>query len=413
MQNSTKPKATPSNTTIDTKNAAGDADTKSITTIDIANDLTTRMAIDVAKVIAKDVAKIVVKESMKKAVKEADVETKFPPPSERLQRIAAPNAISYVSLYNNYSNVLKPEKKLHLEEKISDIRKYSQVIADEWKILIVDKTNGINRNQAAQLQMKIMECVNSYVATAAPPATSPIASNVTAPPPSPAPPQPSKLLSRQLSTSSTQPPTDPTNANAPAPNPQVPRLLEMTYVFKCLKVVCIDEFTVNWLKNIVANLSPPPWKGAKLEVTSMSFYSTASTLTSTMLNNRAPKTNQTEGLAKFFIPHTAQKLNFNEIVQRIDLCNATISTSSWKKYKEESDERGMLYYVAMSNDCLKEIRKLDCRLYYLIGILKIVIVRENIVVGVDNKVSRIDRSEILKNRAERAETRKKERGKFK
>lgn len=381
------------------------------------NENTDTVARDVAKrvaqMIAKEIARTVVKETIRKAVKEADIKEKFPQPSERLQKISEASAIKYVSLYNNYGNVLKPEKKLQLEETIADIRKYSHIIADDYKVLVVDQFNGINRNQAAQLQMKIMECVESYVNAncianpetpanpAAPPNTAARTSTIT-----PAPAPPNTASSTNLGTN-TMPETN--AAQVQITKVEYPRFLEMSYVFKCLKIVCVDEFTVKWLKNIIGHLSPSPWKGARLEVTPMSTYSMTSTvLTSTMLNKRTPEQKQQDGRAKFFVPHSKQKLEFDDIMKRIQMCNPSITTDSWTNLKEETVTNGTVYYVSISNDCLKEIRNLNCRLFYFIGILKIVLLDDN--VRIKTGKSKIDRSRMERSRIER---RKIERSKFK
>lgn len=275
--------------------------------------------------LAKNIATEVVQTTIKKTVKEIITKEKFPQPSKRLQRIAEPSMTSYVNLYNNYRNVLKPEKVLRIEEKMADLRKYSQVISDDLKILIVDKVNGINQNQAEQLQIKIMECLDSYV-----------------------------------------------NSNSK----QIPRFLETSYAFKCVKFVCADEFTVSWLKDIIGHLSPPPWKGARLEVTLMSAYS----IFSSMSQKRQPKSK--EGRIKFVIPITTKKVEFVEVAKRIEMCNPPIKANSWKKLKEEIGRNGTLYYVSIDNDCLKEIRKKEDRLFYLLGTIKITILDENEVIDV-------------------------------
>lgn len=385
------------------ENGPGEPD--SISIISKVNDTDTvakDVAKKVAKMIAKEVARTLVKETIRKAVKEADIKEKFPQPSERLQKISEASAIKYVSLYNTYSNVLQPEKKLQLEETIADIRKYSHTIADDYKILVVDQFNGINRNQAAQLQMKIMECVESYVnsnsiaKTAAPPNTAARASTIT---PAPAPPNTGNNANTASSTNLVT-----TNTKV-----EYPRFLEMSYVFKCLKIVCVDDFTVKWLKNIIGHLSPSPWKGARLEVTPMSTYSMTSTiLTSTMLNKRTPEQKQTDGRAKFFVPHTTQNLEFDDIIKRIEMCNPSITTDSWKNLQEETVANGTVYYVSISNDCLKEIRNLNCRLFYFIGILKIVLLDDNVQIKTGK--SKINRSRMERSRIEK---RKIERSKFK
>lgn len=265
------------------------------------------------------------KDTIRKAIKEIVTKERFPPPSTRLQRIAEPSMTSYVNLYNNYRNVLHPEKVLRLEEKMSDMRKYSQMIRDDLKILIVDKVNGISQQQAQLLQLKIMEYLDNYINT----------------------------------------------------NPEkVPRFLETAYTFRCIKIVCADEFTLKWLKQIIVNLSPPPWKGARLEVTLMSSYSMLSTM-SRKQSSYKPKPK--EGQVRFIIP-TTTKVEFAEVAKRIGMCNPPIKTDSWKKLKEEKMKNSTVYYVSMSNDCIDEIRSKGNRLFYLLGSIKIKTLNENEVI---------------------------------
>lgn len=275
--------------------------------------------------IAKELATEIIKDTIRKALKEIVTKERFPPPSDRLQRIAEPSMISMANLYKNYRNVLNPEKVLRLEEKMSDLRKYSQTIRDDLKILIVDNISGITQQQAEQLQMKIMEYLDNYVKT----------------------------------------------------NPEkIPKFLESSYTFRCLKIVCADEFTLKWLKQFIVNLSPQPWKGAQLEVTLMSSYSILSTISM----KHSTKQRSKEVRVKFVIPTTIKKVEFAEVVTRLQLCNPPIKTDNWKKLKEEGVKNGTLYYVSMSNDSFEEIKNRGYRLFYLLGSIKITVLNENEVI---------------------------------
>lgn len=281
------------------------------------------LPIDIAKTVQTVVAEIattVVAETVKQVVKDIHVKERFPQPSKRLQRIAQPNMTSYISLYNNHRNVLKPAKIREIEEKMADIRKYSKVIADDLKVLIVDKINGIDQKQAQKLQMKIMESLETTVAV--------------------------------------------------EKSDQFPRFLETSYDHKCIKIVCADEFTVKWLKDMIAKL-PPSRTGAKLEVTTMSFYLNPSTKP-----KKPYKLKPKVGRVKFFIP-TKKKVDFEEVIKRIEVCNQPIQTDSWKKLKEETTGKGIWYYVSMSKQSLDEIRNKNFSLFYLLGTIKIIPLNED------------------------------------
>lgn len=389
----------PSNTTVTTN---------SNSTVDL------NVVVDIATQIANELATTVVKETIKKAVKEIQIQEKFPKPSIRLQRIAEPSMTSYLNLYNNHRSVLKPDKILRLEEKLSDIRKYSQVISDELKILIVDKINGITQSQGTQLQMKVMESLEAYVAT--------------------------------------------------NPDKEIPKFLETSYSFKCVKMVCADQFTVKWLTDIITGLSPPPWQGARLEVTQMSMYSiysapapskraikmrprevrvkfgipnvvavvdpSAMTYTSTSsttttgqaaATSQAPTTGQVpataQGATTGQVPPAGQaqtatattqpsatgqrtltaaapiKVPFDEVKKRIAMCNPPIKTDSWKELMTEEKNKLTMYYVVINSDCLEEIRNNGNRLFYLLGTIKILPLNEtdqiacNAVLNKKNKLT--------------------------
>lgn len=210
------------------------------------------VVVDIATTIASELATKVVDETVKKAVKQIERQEKFPQPSTRLQRIAEPSMTSYVNLYNNHRSVLKPDKVHRLEQKVADIRKYSEIISDDLKVLIVDKANGITQSQASILQNKIKESLETYVA-----------------------------------------------ANK---DKEVPRFLETSYAFMCVKVVCANEFTVQWLTDIISKLQPPPWTGAKLQVTVESSYS----MFSAVSTRRAVKPKPRPGRIKFAVPHPVE-----------------------------------------------------------------------------------------------------------
>lgn len=317
-----------------------------LSTLDLA-------ALDVVKSLAVGLAKKVVNEAIVKVVKEILVREKFPQPSTHLQRLAEPSMKSYINLYNDHRRVLKPERLLRVEQKLSDMHKYSQVIADHLKVLIVDRMNGITASQGSQLKIAIMQCLEKHVGA---------------------------------------------NQNKP-----VPRFLETSYNFKCLKVVCADEESLQWLKEKVPPLKP--WPGARLEVALMSKYSVYSTVST----KRKPKAMPNEGVGrlKFAIPNSsaataaggkapvaanganapagtsgtdpaaaaaaaaAEAAEFDEISKQIELHNTPMKVAGWKELRREDKGPYTIYFVSMENDCIEEIKKKGNRLFYKLGTIKV------------------------------------------
>ncbi len=289
-------------------------------TIDIVLDVSTELAYQLATA--------VLKESIKKAVKEILNKEKFPKPSSRLRRIAEPSMTSYLNLYNNHRSVLTPDKVRRLEQKMADIRNYSQVISDDLKILIVDKSRGITQNQANQLKLKVMECLDQWVTV--------------------------------------------------NPDQEIPRFLDATYALNCLKVVCANAYTVDWLKNVITSLNTP-WEGAQLEATLMSTYSTYLTVP----KKRSPKFRQKECRVKFAIPKTEKKVSFDEIKKRLEMCNPPMKTDGWKELNKDERDKSTIYYVSINNECLKAIETKGNRLFYLLGTIKIARLNENEEIACD------------------------------
>lgn len=300
---------------------------------------------DIGAALAIGLAQKVLKEAVVKVVKEVVQKEKFPQPSANLQRLAEPSMKSYINLYNDHRSVLKPDKLLRLEQKLSDMQKYSQIISDDLKVLIVDKIKGITASQASLLQIEIMQCLEKYIGA---------------------------------------------NQDKPVPN-----FLETSYNFKCVKVVCADENSLNWLKQTVPPLTP--WPGARLEVTLMSKYSVYSTVS----RKRTAKTMPTEGVGlgrlKFAIPNsnvtkatTGQNApaavdTFTEIAKQIELRNAPIKVKDWKELHREDKGAYTIYFVSMDLDCIEELRKKGNRLFYKLGTIKVAPWNKNDELGYKKK----------------------------
>lgn len=300
---------------------------------DAAKQVAKDVAKEVAKQVAKEVANSVVKNAVKNAMKEVDIIEKFPPTSSRLQQISQPSMISYINLYNNHRHVLKPEKVLRLKETITDFRKYSQVISDNLKVLIVDKSKGLDQNQASQLQMQIMENLENFVA---------------------------------------------------AKTGEVPKFLDSACIFQSLKIVCADEFTVDWLKKQITTINKtPPWE--RLQVKRMSSYINLANRSKKLI---LAKPKPPEPKVKFVIPINVKKAEFDEIIKRIAIRNPPIKTEGWTKLKEEATPKGTMYYASISNDSMKEIKNKDFRLFYMLGTIKIDLLTDVEISACENKTEK-------------------------
>lgn len=115
-----------------------------------------------------------------------------------------------------------------------------------------------------------------------------------------------------------------------------------SYAFSNVKIVCGNEFSVNWLK--VA------WAGAEL---------TAITMSENLKRKPAPKAQ-----IKFFVPNGIKKKSYESICKHIELRNPPIKTEKWDKWKEESVPKGFFYHVIADEESVKEIQKKGGRLFY-------------------------------------------------
>lgn len=327
-----------------TSNNAGKKTNSNITvsTIDVS-------LIDVVQKFATGIAQKVINETVTKAVKEVVQREKFPPASTRLQRMAEPSMKSYINLYNDHRSVLRPDKLLRLEQKLADMQKYSQVISDDLKVLIVDKVNGITASQGRTLQIAIMQSLEAEV-----------------------------------------------NQIPNVPDRIIPKFLETSYHFKCLKVVCADVHSLNWLKQTVATLKP--WNEARLEVTFMSTYSVYSTVS----QKRTPKSTPNEGRIKFAIPNSSvittaaggpalkggpPAVTFLDITKHLALHNTPVKVDSWKELYKDDKGAYTLYFVSMDLESIEEIRKKGNRLFYKLGTLKVAPLNQNDEIAYKKKIS--------------------------
>lgn len=173
---------------------------------------------------------------------------------------------------------------------------------------IVDYYKGINKSQAEQLNNKIAEMLDKVI-----------------------------------------------NKNIPIN----PKFYATSYEFKKLKVICADEFSLNWLEQMVANL-PPPWEGARLEVTLLKNKQKP------LLRPNLPPIAEVE----FLIPDGVKKMEFDEVIKHIEKRNQ-IKTDSWHAWKRKFVPNGTFYHVYVSKESLEEIKRKGGRLFYRLGTVEI------------------------------------------
>lgn len=208
-------------------------------------------------------------------------------------------------------------------------------------VVIVDKYKGINKSQAQQLEMKILDALDKFVIK--------------------------------------KPPI-------------FPLFYGTFYGQKKLTIVAANKFSGNWLKKMITYL-PPPWEGARLNIMSVPCEPIK-----IFKPKRYPK-------IEFFIPDGLKKLEFEQLIKHIEICNPPIKTGRWEKLKEEIVEKlkeeteeilekqigielkketretvkGVHYQVCINGVSLSEIKKKNGCLFYRLGTVKIIIPDDQLI----------------------------------
>lgn len=130
-----------------------------------------------------------------------------------------------------------------------------------------------------------------------------------------------------------------------------------------VKLVCANEFSAEWIKNIIREM-PPPWEGADLIIDSINPQGA--------LRNA----NQKRKTIRFFIPDGLKRPSFSEATKKLQLQNQPLNTDEWIAWKMEDKGHGIFYHVTVDDNDIKLIRGNNSRLFYCFSKIKINLPRD-------------------------------------
>lgn len=191
-------------------------------------------------------------------------------------------------------------------------RTIANVLSDDLKVLVVDQTNGINNDQAIELEIKLMEALDAFLET--------------------------------------NPSTSPTY--------HASSLRDGT-----LRLFCADTISVQWIKDVISFM-PAPWEGANLEVVDYVAPTQRPLRPQRIQTPRRPT-------IRFFIPNGLKKPDFATVVKKLQLQNPPIITGNWIAWKADDRGDGIFYHVSVDEEMINQIEEKECRLFYCFGKIKI------------------------------------------
>lgn len=162
-------------------------------------------------------------------------------------------------------------------------RTFADVVANDLKLQIINKTDGITNAQLSLIETSLMNELDKYMETL--------------------------------------PPSAPT-FHAPSFHNGI------------MKLICADSFSAEWIKEVIQSM-PPPWEGAALEINACEPPNAKSMAN---VNQKRQGNIPRRPTVRFFIPNGVKKPTFEEVAKKLQFQNKPLNTEGWIAWKASDIE---------------------------------------------------------------------------